>query len=92
MIANPPGNCAFLTGRGCLVRLTFDTKIHDVIAAYSAVVHDYVPGPQGHRVQLFHLESLLALSLLPIWSGGFLSTGRGRSICHIDVGHISRLV
>ena len=44
-----------------LVGLTLDAQVHDVVPADGAVVHHDVPGPQGHRVPLLHLESLLLL-------------------------------
>lgn len=51
-ITDSPGNGALLAGRRCLIRLTFDAQVHDVVPANSAVVHDNVPGPQSHGVPL----------------------------------------
>lgn len=39
-IADSPSNCAFLTCSACLISLTFNTKIHDVITTNSAIVYD----------------------------------------------------
>ena len=56
VVTHPPCDCAlFASGRG-LVGLTLDAQVHDVIPANGAVVHNDVPGPQGHGVPFLHLE------------------------------------
>ena len=59
VVAHPPGHGALLAGGAGLVRLTLDAQVHDVVPADGAVVHHDVPGPQGARVPLFHLEPAL---------------------------------
>ncbi len=44
-----------------LIGLALDAEVHDVIATDGAIVHHDVPGPQGDRVPLLHLEALLLL-------------------------------
>jgi len=45
VVAHPPSHSAlFRRGRG-LICLTLNAKVHDVIAANGAVVHDNVPSP-----------------------------------------------
>lgn len=61
MIANPPRNVAILAARGRLVRLALDARVHDVVSAYGAVVHDHIPRPQGDRVILFDFEAWFIL-------------------------------
>ena len=39
VITYPPGDRALLAGRRSLIGLTFDTEVHDVVAANGAVVH-----------------------------------------------------
>ncbi len=56
VVAHAPGHGALLAGGRGLVGLALDTEVHDVVAAYGAVVHHDVPCPQGHRVPLLHLE------------------------------------
>lgn len=51
-VTDAPSYSALLTGGGCLVCLTFDTQIHDVISADSAVVDDDIPGPESHGIPL----------------------------------------
>lgn len=84
VIANTPSNCALLAGRRGLVRLTFDTQIHYVIAADGAVIHNNIPRPKSNGVKLLHLESLLAL---PLPAVRLLSARRCRGVCHVNVCH-----
>jgi len=44
-----------------LVGLTLDAEIHDMVPTDSTVINDDIPSPQGYRVPLLHLESLLAI-------------------------------
>jgi hypothetical protein len=39
-----------------LICLTLDAQVHDMVSAYSAVVHDNVPGPQRNGVPLLYLK------------------------------------
>jgi len=80
MIADPPGHSAFSVLRS-LVGLAFDAKIHDVVSANSAVVHDHIPRPQSHSIPFLHFEPRL-----PLASGGDLLLGRcgcGRVYFHL---------
>jgi hypothetical protein len=61
MIADTPSNSAFLTGSTCLISLALDAEIHDVVSAYSTVVHHNIPSPESDSVPLFDLESLRLL-------------------------------
>jgi len=61
MVTDAPRDSAFLTSSGRLIGLAFDTEIHYVVSADGAVVDNYVPGPQGNSIPLFHLETLLAI-------------------------------
>ena len=56
VVTHPPGHGALLTGGAALVCLALDAQVHDVVPADGAVVHHDVPGPQGARVPLLHLE------------------------------------
>jgi len=88
VVANTPSHCALLARCGCLVCLTLDAKVHDVISADSAIVHDDVPRPESNGVPLLDLKSLLAVSLrgrATLLLGGHC---RYRGVCHINVGHI----
>jgi len=60
MITDTPSNSAFLTGCRCLVGLTLNAVIHNVISADSTVVNNYIPCPQGDSIPLFYFESLSA--------------------------------
>ena len=59
VVAHPPGHSALLAGGAGLVGLALDAQVHDVVPADGAVVHHDVPGPQGTRVPLLHLEPAL---------------------------------
>jgi hypothetical protein len=52
VITDSPCHRALFSGRRALVRLTFDTEIHDVVTADGAVVDDDIPSPQSHSVPL----------------------------------------
>lgn len=41
-IAYAPGYCALLAGGRRLIRLAFDTEIHDVITTNSAIIHNNI--------------------------------------------------
>lgn len=53
-IAHAPGHRTLFAGRGRLISLALDAKVHDVIAANRAIVHNNVPGPQSNGVPLSH--------------------------------------
>ena len=59
VVTHPPGHGALLAGGAGLVCLTLDAQVHDVVPADGAVVHYYVPGPQGAGVPLLHLKPAL---------------------------------
>lgn len=84
MVADAPGHGAFFTGSGCLVCLTFDTQIHDVITADSTVVDHDVPCPKSYCVPLLNLELLLALNTLGVGALGLFGDGR---IAHLNISH-----
>ena len=44
-IADTPSHRTLLRSSGSLIGLAVDTQVHDVIAAYGAVVDDDVPRP-----------------------------------------------
>ena len=52
-ITDPPRNRTLLIRRRRLVGLTFDTKIHDMVAADGAVVDYDIPGPESDGVPLY---------------------------------------
>lgn len=62
VIAYTPSNCALFTCGRCLVRLTFDTKVHDVISADGTVVDYDIPSPQSHSIPLLHFKPLLTVT------------------------------
>jgi len=45
VIADTPGHGALLTGGRCLVGLTFNAKIHNVVSANGTVIDDNIPSP-----------------------------------------------
>lgn len=57
VIADSPSHGAFLTGRRCLICLTFDTEIHDMISANRTVVYHDIPSPQSDGIPFLHFES-----------------------------------
>lgn len=59
MITNAPGNGTFLTGGRCLIGLTFDAQVHDVITTNGTVVHHNVPGPQSDGAPFLNLKAFL---------------------------------
>jgi len=82
VIADSPCYCALFTRSRCLVGLTLDAEIHNVVTADGAVVDDNVPGPKSYSVPLLDFESLLALV-----GTRFGGLGLHRRICHIHVRH-----
>lgn len=62
VVAHTPRYSTLLAGGAGLVSLTFNTQVHDVVPADSAVVYDDVPGPQRHRVPFLHFKPLLVLT------------------------------
>ncbi len=44
-IAYAPSDSALFTGGRCLVGLTFDAQVHDVVPADGAVINNNIPGP-----------------------------------------------
>jgi len=77
VVANSPGHRAFFARGRSLIRLTFDTEIHDVVSANGTVIDNNVPSPKGDGIPLLHLK------LLPLGHLGLL----GRGVAHLDVGH-----
>lgn len=68
-----------------------------MVSADSTVVDYYVPGPQGNRVPLLHLEALLVVILaLGVTTFAILLGGRrgrsARSIGHVNVSHLVSVV
>lgn len=90
MVTDAPSYSALLTGGGCLVCLTFDTQIHDVISADSAVVDDDIPGPESHGIPLLDLKALLPV-ILPVSVTALavlLDDSRGAGcVGHVDISH-----
>lgn len=71
MIADTPRDRTFFAGGRCLVGLTFDAEIHDVVSANSTVINDDIPSPKRNRIPLLDLKTLLA------FSPAFYGTGLG---------------
>lgn len=84
MVANSPCDGALLARSGCLVRLTFYAKIHDMVSADGAVVDYNIPSPQSDSVPLLDFKLLLV--------GAFGADTVGlfghRGIAHFDVSHV----
>ena len=59
MITDTPRDGALVGGRCCLIGLTFDAQIHNVIAADRAIIDDDVPRPESHGIPFLHFERLL---------------------------------
>lgn len=59
VITHAPSHSALFTRSRGLIGLTLDAEIHDVIPTDGAVVHHDIPGPQGHGIPFFHLESAI---------------------------------
>jgi len=64
VIADSPCHSALFVCSSALIRLTFDTKIHDVVSADGAVINDNIPSPESNGVPLLDFESLLAITTL----------------------------
>ena len=45
VITHAPGNCAFFRCCCCLIGLTFDTKIHNMVSTYRTIIHHDIPRP-----------------------------------------------
>lgn len=88
VIADTPCSRAFVTGRRDLVSLAINAKIHDMISANGAVVHDDVPCPKSYSIPLFDFESRsVLLLLLSSW------TRSGSCWCvYFHVGHDEKRV
>jgi hypothetical protein len=71
VVADSPGYSALFGRGGCLVGLTFDAEIHDMVTADSAVVDDNVPGPEGNSVPLLDFETRL-VTFIPALTSGLL--------------------
>lgn len=84
MVADTPGHSAFFAGSRCLVRLTFDAQIHNVITADGTVIDHDIPSPKGYSVPLLDLKLLLALDTLAVGALGLLGD---RRIAHLNIGH-----
>lgn len=67
-IANAPRDSTFFARGGGLVSLALDTEVHDVVTADSAVVNNYVPGPESYSVPLCHVSPALSRP----WSHAYL--------------------
>lgn len=85
MVANSPCDSALLAGSGCLVRLTFYAKIHDMVSADGAVVDYDIPSPQRDGVPLLDFKLLLVRAFADDTVGLF---GGHRGIAHFDVSHV----
>ncbi len=57
MITHAPGHCALFGGDGGLICLTFNAKVHDVVAANGAIIYDDIPSPQSDGIPFFDLKS-----------------------------------
>jgi hypothetical protein len=66
VIADSPGNGAFVVGTSARVRLAFYTEVHDVVSADCAVVDFDVPGPHSYRRPFLNLKPLRTLTLTRI--------------------------
>jgi len=96
MVADSPGDGAFLAGSRSLVGLTLDTVVHDVISADGTVVDDNIPSPQSNGIPLLDFKALLSICVsfpkacLRL-AGSDFSSGRASraSIRHIYVRHRS---
>jgi len=88
VVADTPGDGALLTSRACLVCLAFDAEVHNVVSTDGTVIDDDIPGPEGNRAPLLHLETLLAVAIacrgLPL---GTALRGPGVGHVNVRVGH-----
>lgn len=57
MVTHSPSHCALLRGDWSLISLAFNAKIHDVVAADSAIVDHDVPSPKSDGIPLFDFKS-----------------------------------
>jgi len=62
VVTHTPSNCAFLTGLTCLISLTLNTKIHNMVPADSTVINYNIPGPQSNSIPFLDLKPLLLLA------------------------------
>jgi len=63
VIADTPSDSTPLALRA-LIRLTFDTEIHDMVPTDRAVVNDNVPCPKSDGVPLLHFEPRFPVNYL----------------------------
>lgn len=75
----PRNSTLLLCSRVGFLRLTVDTNIHDVVTAYSTVVHLYIPRPESDSTPLTHFKPRLFLLL------GWLS--RWRRVIYLHLRH-----
>ena len=66
MVADSPCHGAFLIA--CLIRLTFNTWVHDVIPANGTVVNVDVPGPESNGIPFLNFENFLLLDSILLGS------------------------
>ena len=66
-VADTPGDCAFLARGGGLVGLAFNAKVHDVVTANGAVVHDDIPRPESDRIPLRHVSTDVHMLPCVVW-------------------------
>jgi len=95
MIADSPSNGTLFTCCRCLICLTLDAQVHDMVSADSTIVYNDIPGPQSNGVPLLDLKALLAIcgsitSASLGFAGCFLyrcCRARWR-VCHIYICHV----
>jgi len=93
VVADTPSHSTLLASCRCLICLTFDAEIHDVISADCTIVDNNIPSPESHSRPLLDLKTLL--SIRPAISSAFglansllRRSNRSRgSIGHIYVRH-----
>lgn len=64
VVTDSPSNRALFRSSWCLVGLTLDTKIHNVVPADGTVINHNIPGAEGHCIPLLTSKLFLAAPLL----------------------------
>ncbi|KAF6032171.1 hypothetical protein EB796_009521 [Bugula neritina] len=68
LTCNSPGHSTLLTSSRCLVSLTFNTQIHDMISTNGTIVHHNIPCPQGYCIPLKQSMTISHDRAEKIWS------------------------
>lgn len=76
VVTDSPSNRALFRSSWCLVGLTLDTKIHNVVPADGTVINHNIPGAEGHCIPLFNFKALLGCTA--VGASGDIHTHRCR--------------